>query len=151
MDDETRLHAILARGAFFPEARELILLMLAAKSRKLAGQAAAVRLGVRASSEDPMQPSQHSLERETAAAVSNVENLRSAGDIAQHGAPQLDIRDSTDVLTEPSPACPGAGDLTLLQAALMPEDACDGMRALAALVLGPCALIAIVIAVALFA
>lgn len=60
-----------------------------------------------------MQPNQHSLERETAAAVSNVENLRAAGDIAQHGAPQLDIRDSTDVLTEPSPACPGAGDLTL--------------------------------------
>jgi len=147
MDDEARLHAILARGAFFPEARELILLMLAAKSRKLAGQAAAVRLGVRASSEDdPVQPSQHSLERETAAAVSNVENLRAAGDIAQHGAPQLDTRDSTDVLTEPSPASPGAGDLTFLQA-----EARDSMRALAALVIGPLALVAVVAAVWWFA
>lgn len=60
-----------------------------------------------------MQPSQPSLERETAAAVSNVENLRAAGDIAQHGDPQLDTRDSTDVLTEPSTASPGAVDLTL--------------------------------------
>ena len=53
-------------------------------------------------------------ERETAAAVNNVGHLRAAGTFAQrHGDPQLDIRDSTDVLTEPSPASPGAGDLTL--------------------------------------
>lgn len=88
-----------------------------------------------------MPTNQSTPERATAAAISSRRESARRGLGAEALGPRLDTSNQTDALNECTPASPGAGDLTLLQA-----EARGGARVLAINALGACVMIAILFA-----
>jgi hypothetical protein len=145
--DLERLRHLLALPMFLPDARRLAETMLAAELRRRACAGRCGVVGLRASSlEETMHQhaSPSSPERASAAAISSRRESARRGLGAEALGPRLDTSNQTDALTEPSTASPGAVDLTLLR------DAESGMRVLAGAVIGPCVLIAILYAMAVW-